>query len=243
MHIMRQSDPSSENLDNEDDASILLSMCTSAPHLDVSIRCKIDAELEDKYAVISWKEDADQEDSADDEEEEGQHECDDGYGSSDGSGSWLTETDDESGSNEEGVSSGTDADDSKDDSKSQSSIDDGSNASSARSVEELWDAYFNDPDDRPQYLFEVDRDRVLESSLNSLQNMSKWAPNAFYQLCACVWKCFRYDASCELSVEFKDEQGIDGGGLTKTFLTEVSTDTACVGKGRAWGRNFASGVF
>lgn len=186
MHIMRQSDPSSENLDNEDDASILLSMCTSAPHLDVSIRCKIDAELEDKYAVISWKEDADQEDSADDEEEEGQHECDDGYGSSDGSGSWLTETDDESGSNEEGVSSGTDADDSKDDSKSQSSIDDGSNASSARSVEELWDAYFNDPDDRPQYLFEVDRDRVLESSLNSLQNMSKWAPNAFYQLCACV---------------------------------------------------------
>jgi hypothetical protein len=37
-----------------------------------------------------------------------------------------------------------------------------------------------------------------------------------------VFMSFRYDATCELSVAFKDEEGIDGGGLTKTLLTMVS---------------------
>ena len=46
------------------------------------------------------------------------------------------------------------------------------------------------------------------------------------ELCLCILTCFRFDASCELHVEFKDEQGIDGGGLTKTFLSEVSVEFA-----------------
>jgi hypothetical protein len=41
-------------------------------------------------------------------------------------------------------------------------------------------------------------------------------------------------------VEFKDEQGIDGGGLTKTFLTEVSA--ALIYTGNSCGDKFASRV-
>ena len=41
-------------------------------------------------------------------------------------------------------------------------------------------------------------------------------------MCFKVFISFRYDATCELSVAFKDEEGIDGGGLTKTLLTMVS---------------------
>ncbi len=162
-----------DNLEDEDDASILLSMCTSAPHLEISIRCTIDTELEKECAVIAWKNDDDH-DTVDQEEAE----RDGGNGShnSDGcSGSWRTDSDGEERPDVSAVdqcTSGTDSDEAEEDSKSSQSIDhDVSSTSSGSDGQDLWDDY--DQDDHPQYLFEVDRDNVLESSLNALENMSK----------------------------------------------------------------------
>ena len=174
----RQSHAPADNLEDEDDAAILLSMCTSAPHLDISIRCTVDTELEDECAVIAWKkEDHDQEDQEEDEDEEDQSDDDDGsQDGSDGSGSWHTdhgeEEPDVTGGDQD--ASGTDSDEGEEHSESyESRDDDGSSASSGRDGLDLWDEYLNDRDDRPQYLFDVDRENVLESSLNALENMSK----------------------------------------------------------------------
>jgi hypothetical protein len=159
----------SENVDNEDDASILLSMCTFAPHLDVSLLCKMDAELEEECAAIAWKEDDHDED---DEEEE----CYDEY-----SEGWQTASDDQEESDrnstvcdsdhDEVASSSKDSESEEDSNSSQSSHDNSDASASSESVDlESWDG------DRPQYCFEVDRDNLLESSLNALQDMSKCAP-------------------------------------------------------------------
>lgn len=184
---LRRIHTNTENLESEDDASILLSMCTSAPHLDVSIRCKVDAELEEECAVIAWKmEELDEDDSGNGEDEEDQDESDDVYEDSDNNQSWHTETDDEEShesSDEEDAASETNSDNDENDSKSSQSSDEDDSSATSVSSNQLWDEYLNDPDNRPQYLFEVDRDRVLESSLNSLESMSKWAPNAYRRLC------------------------------------------------------------
>jgi hypothetical protein len=166
-----------ENLEDEDDASILLSMCTSAPQLDVSIRCTVDAELEEECAVIAWKKDDLDQDHSDNGDDEVSEESE----GSDASGSWRTETDDQDTDEYGGDASQTDCDDSEKDSRSsQSSNDDGNGTSSESGDQELVDEDFDDADDRPQYLFEVDRENVLESSLNSLENMSKWVPIAHF---------------------------------------------------------------
>jgi hypothetical protein len=166
--FINQFHTNSENVDNEDDASILLSMCTFAPHLDVSLLCKIDAELEEECAAIAWKED-------DRDEDDGGEECYDEY-----SGSWRTASDDQEesdrnstvcDSDHDEAASGSEDSESEEDSKSsQPSHDSDASASSGNVDLESWD------EDRPQYCFEVDRDNLLESSLNALQDMSKCVP-------------------------------------------------------------------
>ena len=167
--FINQFHTNSENVDNEDDASILLSMCTFAPHLDVSLMCKIDAELEEECAVIAWKED----DLDEDDEEE---DCYDDY-----SGSWTTASDDQEDSDGNGSVSDSDHDvaasGSEDESEEESnsslcSHDNDASASSGSVDHECWD------EDHPQYCFEVDRDNLLESSLNALQDMSKCVPTS-----------------------------------------------------------------
>ena len=170
-NFINQIHTNSENIDNEDDASILLSMCTFAPHLDISLMCKIDAELEEECAVIAWKEDDHDEDDEEDEEE---------IYYDDASGSWRTASNDQEDSDGNGSVSNSDHDvaasgshDSEGEDESNSSLsshDNDASASSGSVDHESWD------EDHPQYCFEVDRDNLLESSLNALQDMSKCVP-------------------------------------------------------------------
>ena len=141
-------------------------MCTSAPHLDVSLRCSVDAEGEGEFAAIAWKQDDDDDDDDDD----------DG-----GSGSWHTEEGDqeESQQSSSDVGSAASVSDQSDEDSISSHLgdDDDGGASQSSHVENIWDSYVDGDDDNgsdcQQYCFHVDRNNVLESSLNSLKEMSK----------------------------------------------------------------------
>jgi hypothetical protein len=150
-----------DNLENEEDAAILLSMCTSSPQLDVSIVCNIDAEAEG-CGAIAWNIEEDSEDDCDSHDD------------------WFTESDQESESDERSASSPSDDGEEQEISSSSVGSDlnngssqvSGDNASDSIGADDD-DSIGTDDDDCPQYCFEVDRNKLLESSLNSLKDMSK----------------------------------------------------------------------
>jgi hypothetical protein len=168
--VVCQSDPIVENVEYEDVTSSLLSRCSSAPYLDVSLRFKIDANLKEECAVIAWKE---QDWDHEDQENEFDDDC---------SQDLLTDSHDCSNS----CSADSDSADSDSDHKEQGEADleikiysesSSDEVSSASANEELRDKVHCIADNSLQYCFEVDRDILLESSLNALQDMSKCVTN------------------------------------------------------------------
>jgi cobalamin biosynthesis protein CobT len=179
---------------DEEDASILLSMCTSAPHLDVHLRCTVDFEGEAECAVIAWKPDDDDNDDNDDKDDDDDNDDNDAD-DEEGSGSWHTEEDDEEhsehhSSDEGSAASVSDQNHQSDEDSSPSHLSNGDDGSAShRSFEDLLASFMHGDDggsDYPQYCFAVDRNNVLESSLNSMKEMSKYAAAAKKMAKSCV---------------------------------------------------------
>jgi hypothetical protein len=151
-------------VENDDEASILLSICSTAPHLDVSLRCKIDAKLKEECALIAWKvNDLDREDQENEDDDEcSQDGLTDSHVSSD---SYCADSD----SQHEGEGE-ADLDNTN---HSESSCDDICSATSGSDNEKLWDNCHRIADKLLQYCVVVERENLIESSLNALQAMSK----------------------------------------------------------------------
>jgi hypothetical protein len=231
-----------DNVCEAEDAAIILSML-SAPHLDASIRCKSDEGSAEDLENIAWQLEENSCDDCyeyDDDENDSQSDEESIDGSQDGSA--TDDSDDENGAasgDGDSNSSGWMTDDGEIADADQGSADEtashpGPDAVIHNLLERLFvsDSSFvgrcegaydsdqgevdisqvcgdedaendsnSDTGDRTE--LRIDRDRLIGSSLDALQLLTA------------------KDASRDLEVEFRGERGIDGGGLTKTFLTKV----------------------
>jgi hypothetical protein len=236
-----------DNMSEEEDVAIVMSMLY-APQLDVKLRCKTSQSDDDCLKDILWQahaeEDGDDDDDgcssdeqsgdeegADDDDDDDSAEAASDDGCSEGSG-WVTDEEhaDDACERDERVSAAGDGEDGLHEDLGhlrrlhhalQRTLNAGSQSTfGCCRCEGVYDSDEgdldisvicgddgdrNEDDDADAIRTEVtvDREHLLESSLDALQHMSAKA------------------ALRNLDVNFKDERGIDAGGLTKTFLTMV----------------------
>jgi hypothetical protein len=235
-----------DNISEEEDVAIIMSMM-NAPQLDVRLRCRTSQSDDDCLKDILWQAHADEDEDDDDDggssnEQSGDEEGadDDGDddsveganadGCSEGSG-WVTDEEhaDDACERDERVSEAGDEDGLPEDMGHlrrlhhalERTLNTGSqSALGCCRCEGVYDSDEGDLDisvicgddedrnedddsDADRTELTIDRDHLLESSLDELQRMSAKG------------------ALRSLDVHFKDERGIDAGGLTKTFLAMV----------------------
>lgn len=226
-----------DNFSDAEDAAITLSMI-SAPHLEVSVGCKVDDTADENLQGILWGNG----DSNDESSYEYEYDCDDEDENAEGSDSsgWVTEEEDDDGVADtcEQVGQISIAQANGDatypadmeplqalffrlekklhGSEAEQTVvgrcegvydSDEADAAIAEvcGIDEAEDDSDSDSDtEHVRVAIEVERAHLIESSLGCLRDMSA------------------KDAAHDIEVVFEDEDGVDQGGLTKTYLTMVT---------------------